>query len=306
MPSTEVEIIEVGPRDGLQNEARTLPVETRIELITRLVDPGVRRIEAVSFVRPDLVPRWPVPRRSWPGCRRREGVSYIGLALNAKGAERAATAGCAEVNVVVPVTDAFSTRNQGSDVATMLTRAKDAVAVAREAGLGVSVTLPVSFGCPFQGEVSTEQVAAVVERVLDLGIDELAFADTIGVGVPRQVRALAALVQGDERVPRLRFHFHNTRNTGYANASAALGLLEQHPRLSLDASVGGFGGCPFAPAATGNIATEDLAYLVRREGYRADPDLDLAAMAGIATWLSGELDSPVQGLIAKAGDFPAA
>lgn len=301
-----VEIVEVGPRDGLQNEARALPVETRIELVERLVAAGVRRLEVVSFVRPDRVPQMAGAEEVLAGLTPRDDVSLIGLVLNRRGAERAAGTTCDELNMVVPVTDEFATRNQGATVAQLLTHTAGVVEVARDAGKRVSVTLAVAFGCPFQGAVPTSQVAPVVERVADLGIDELAFADTVGVGVPTQVGALAALVHGDARVPGLRFHFHNTRNTGYANAWAAtqLDLAERGGRVVLDASVGGFGGCPFAPAATGNIATEDLLYQLRGTGasvVAAEPE-DLSGLTGIATWLSGELDSPVQALLGKAGD----
>jgi len=303
-----VELVEVGPRDGLQNESRALPVETRIELITRLVDAGVRRMEAVSFVRPDRVPQMAGSEEVMAGVPQRDDVTYVGLVLNARGAERAAQTACTEINVVVPVTDDFAVRNQGADVERLLEHAADSVKVARDASMRVSVTLAVSFGCPFSGAVSPDRVRRVVDRVADLGIDELAFADTIGVAVPTQVEALAALVAGDERVPGLRFHFHNTRNTGYANAWTAtrLDLSSHGQRVALDASLGGFGGCPFAPAATGNIATEDLFYLLREAGVATTgpESLDLEAAAAHARWLQDQLDSPVQGLLGKAGDFP--
>ena len=303
-----VELVEVGPRDGLQNEARALPVATRVELISRLVDLGVRRLEAVSFVRPDRVPQMAGAEEVMAAVPDRPDVTYIGLVLNQRGAERATQTRVTEINVVVPVTDEFAHRNQGASVDGLLDQAAGAVEVGRAAGMSVSVTLAVAFGCPFQGEVPTEQVAKVADRVLAMGIDELAFGDTVGVGVPTQVQALGALVIGDSRVRKVRYHFHNTRNTGYANAWAAASLaLGEHQTLALDASLGGFGGCPFAPAATGNIATEDLAYLLRRAGIAASgPDeLDIAAASAAAGWLSGELDSPVQGLLGKAGDFGA-
>lgn len=304
-----VDVVEVGPRDGLQNESRTLAVDARIDLIHRLVAAGVRRLEAVSFVRPDRVPQMAGAEEVLAGLPVRDDVELIGLVLNRRGAERAAETSCDELNMVVPVTDAFSTRNQGATVERLLDEAAGAVRVAREAGKQVSVTLAVAFGCPFEGVVEVAQVASVVDRVADLGIDELAFADTVGVGVPTQVEALAAIVCHDERVPRLRFHFHNTRNTGYANAWAAsrLDLSSYAGRVSLDASVGGFGGCPFAPAATGNIATEDLLHLLRRTGAEvvgADAD-DLAGLTGTASWLAEQLDSPVPALLGRAGDFPA-
>lgn len=297
-----VELVEVGPRDGLQNEARTLPVATRVELISRLVDLGVRRLEAVSFVRPDRVPQMAGAEEVMAAVPRRDDVTYVGLVLNRRGAERAVETACGELNMVVPVTDEFARRNQGAATAALVEQAAGAVEVARGAGRRISVTLAVAFGCPFEGEVPLARVAEVVDRVSDLGIDELALADTVGVGVPSQVLALGGLV--DDRVPRLRFHFHNTRNSGYANAWAATTLGRD---VALDASVGGFGGCPFAPAATGNIATEDLAYLLRRSGVtvRGPAELDLAATGAVASWLAEQLDSPVQALLGKAGDFGA-
>ena len=301
-----VELVEVGPRDGLQNERRTLPVETRVELVSRLLDLGLRRIEAASFVRPDRVPQMAGAEDVLAALPDAPGATYVGLVLNGRGAQRAALTRCGEINVVVPVTDAFSARNQGTGVAGMLGHAGEAVRVARESGMTVSVTLAVAFGCPFTGPVPAARVAEVIDQVLDLGIDELALADTIGVGVPRQVLTLGALALGDPRVPALRFHFHNTRNTGYANAWAAteLDVAGHGQRLALDASLGGFGGCPFAPAATGNIATEDLLHLLRGSEVPVRgpaADLDLEAATTVAAWLAGELDSPVQALVGRAG-----
>ncbi|GAA1896122.1 hydroxymethylglutaryl-CoA lyase [Lapillicoccus jejuensis] len=307
MPASPVELVEVGPRDGLQNEARTLPVGTRVELITRLLALGVRRLEAVSFVRPDRVPQMAGAEEVMAQVPRRDDVTYIGLVLNRRGAERAALTACTEVNVVVPVTDAFAERNQGASTAALVEQAAGAVGVAREAGMSVTVTLAVAFGCPFTGAVPLERVREVTDRVLDLGLDELAFADTVGVGTPDQVAALAGLVRGDARVPALRWHFHNTRNTGYANAwAAATQRRDAGQRLALDASLGGFGGCPFAPAATGNIATEDLAYLLRHGGVAASgPErLDLAAADASARWLAEQVGTPVTAQLGRAGDAP--
>jgi hydroxymethylglutaryl-CoA lyase len=299
-----IEIVEVGPRDGLQNESRTLPLDARVSLIHRLLQSGVRRLEAVSFVRSDLVPQMAGAEEVLAQLPRRSDVTYIGLVLNRRGAERAAHAvNCSEINAVVPVTDTFSMRNQGCTVEDMIEHTAAAVAVAREAGMTVSVTLAVAFGCPFSGRVSGEDVHKVLDRVADLGVDEIAFADTIGVGVPRQVRALAALAAGDTRIPRLRFHFHNTRNTGYLNAHAAA-ELEGLSALALDSSVGGFGGCPFAPAATGNIATEDLVYLLQADGVAHD-ELDPDGLARTATWLEGQLGGQAPGLLVRAGGFPS-
>ena len=304
-----VDVVEVGPRDGLQNESRTLDVETRVELIERLVAAGARRLEAVSFVRPDRVPQMAYAEEVLASLSPLPEVDLIGLVLNRRGAERAALTRCTELNMVVPVTDTFAERNQGAPTAALLQQAAGVVEVARAAGQRVSVTLAVAFGCPFEGPVGADRIARVVEDVLALDVDELAFADTVGVGVPPQVEALAALVPRDAALPRLRFHFHNTRNTGYANAWAAtrLDLTRYGGRVVLDASVGGFGGCPFAPAATGNIATEDLLHLLRRGGVAvsgADPH-DLGGLTTTASWLSARLDSPVQALLGRAGDFPA-
>ncbi|WP_028851329.1 hydroxymethylglutaryl-CoA lyase [Thermocrispum municipale] len=298
-----VELVEVGPRDGLQNEARTLDIDTRAELIRRLVDLGLRRLEAVSFVRPDRVPQMAGAEEVLAQLPVRDDVTYIGLVLNARGAERAAATACSEINIVVPVTDEFCARNQNTTVDGMLQHAASASAVGRDAGMSVSVTLAVAFGCPFAGDVPLSRVRDVYDRVADLGIDEIAFADTIGVGVPGQVSRMAELVRRDSRVPRIRFHFHNTRNTGYANAAVA-SSLDGLGTIALDASIGGFGGCPFAPAATGNIATEDLTYLLQRDGVDIGTRLEIPAMTRVATWLADELDSPVQGLLARAGDFP--
>jgi hydroxymethylglutaryl-CoA lyase len=298
-----IEIVEVGPRDGLQNERRSMPIDTRVQLISQLLDHGVRRLEAVSFVRDDVVPQMAGAEEVLAQLPARPDVTYVGLVLNRRGAERAAlTANCSQINIVVPATDAFSLRNQNCTVAQMIENAAAATTVARDAGMTVSVTLAVAFGCPFTGRVAAEDVHGVLDRVADLGVDEIAFADTIGVGVPRQVRSLAALTTNDDRIRRLRFHFHNTRNTGYANAAAAA-TLAGFMEIALDASVGGFGGCPFAPAATGNIATEDLVYLLREDGAH-HTQLDINGLIGTAGWLGTELGKPVQGLLHPAGDFP--
>lgn len=307
LPAPQVELVEVGPRDGLQNEDRALPPAVRAEMVGRLVAAGVRRLETVSFVRPDLVPQMAgaeevmaaVPTTAADGAP----VTHVGLVLNARGAQRAVETAVGEINVVVPVTDEFATRNQGTDVDGMLEAAAAAVEVARGAGLGVSVTLAVAFGCPFAGPVPTDRVSAVTERVLALGVDELAYADTIGVGAPSQVVALGDLLPTGAGAPRLRFHFHNTRNTGYANAWTAATLAGgRGAPVALDASVGGFGGCPFAPAATGNIATEDLLYLLEKGGVAATP-VDRGQLVATAGWVSTALASPVQGLLGKAGEF---
>ncbi|WP_022884418.1 hydroxymethylglutaryl-CoA lyase [Glaciibacter superstes] len=299
---TAIEIVEVGPRDGLQNEAKTLDIDVRAELITRLVDAGVRRMEAVSFVHPKKVPQMKGAEDVLAAVPLDRGVSYIGLVLNQRGVERAALTPVSEVNVVLPVTDGFSSRNQGKTVAEMIEETRDSVALAREARLNISVTLAVAFGCPFEGEVQLPRLHEVVLAVTDMDIDEIAFADTIGVAVPRQVNEVASMVGPLLHGRRLRFHFHNTRNSGYANALSAADI-EGAGTIALDSAVGGFGGCPFAPLATGNIGTEDLLYSLRRNSGLSD-GLDLKDLCDTADWLSGHLGSPIQSLLPKAGDFP--
>ncbi|MFA1545304.1 hydroxymethylglutaryl-CoA lyase [Actinomadura chokoriensis] len=293
-----VEVIEVGPRDGLQNEAAILPTADKVRLIERSIAAGLRRIEAVSFVNPKRVPQMADAEAVMERLPRPEGVSYAGLVLNQRGLDRALATGVHEVNVVVVATDEFSRRNQGCSVDEGIANWARIAADARAAGLFRSVTIAASFGCPFEGEVPAERVLDLVRRIAESEPDEIALADTIGVGVPAQVRTL--LTGAAEIAPGvpLRCHFHNTRNTGYANALTAL----DHGVSALDASTGGFGGCPFAPAATGNIATEDLVYALDRSGVATG--VQMAPVTETAAWLSERLDSPVQALLGRAGPFP--
>ncbi|MFI6576491.1 hydroxymethylglutaryl-CoA lyase [Nocardiopsis sp. NPDC050513] len=293
-----VEIVEVGPRDGLQNEDTVLSVEDRIELIDRAVDTGVRRIEAVSFVNPRRVPQMAGAEEVMAGVRRAPGVSHIGLVLNRRGLERAVAAKVSEVNVAVPATDGFCVRNQGCTVDEMLDALAAIDADLAGTGIPLSVTVSTAFGCPFDGEVAPERVVEVVRRIAGTGAVEIALADTIGVGVPRQVTELVEAVGRVADGRRLRCHFHNTRNTGYANALAA---VDAGVRV-LDSSLGGFGGCPFAPAATGNIATEDLLYMLHRSGLRTGVDLGEAAALG--AWLGERLDKRPPAYLGRAGGFP--
>ncbi|SNT00788.1 hydroxymethylglutaryl-CoA lyase [Actinomadura meyerae] len=295
-----VEVIEVGPRDGLQNEAAILPTADKVRLIERSIAAGLRRIEAVSFVNPKRVPQMADAEAVMERVPRPDGVRYAGLVLNPRGLDRALAAGVDEVNVVVVATDEFSRRNQGCSVEEGLANWARIAADARAAGLFRSVTIAASFGCPFEGEVPAARVLDLVRRIAESEPDEIALADTIGVGVPAQVREL--LTGAAEIAPGvpLRCHFHNTRNTGYANALTAV----DHGVSALDASTGGFGGCPFAPAATGNIATEDLVYALDRTGVRTG--VQLGPVTETAAWLAERLDSPVQALLGRAGNFPAA
>ena len=294
----DVEVIEVGPRDGLQNEAAILPTADKVRLIERSIAAGLRRIEAVSFVNPKRVPQMADAEDVMARVPRPDGVRYAGLVLNPRGLDRALAAEVDEVNVVVVATDEFSRRNQGCTVEEGLDNWARIAAEARTAGLFRSVTIAASFGCPFEGEVPAERVLGLVRRIVESEPDEIALADTIGVGVPAQVRTLLAGIAEIAPELPLRCHFHNTRNTGYANALTAL----DHGVRALDASTGGFGGCPFAPAATGNIATEDLVYALDRSGVSTG--VQLAPVAETAAWLSERLDSPVQALLGRAGPFP--
>ena len=291
-----VVIGEVGPRDGLQNESRTLEPVVRAELCDRLAAAGLGRIEAASFVNPKLVPPMAGAEEVMAALRRKPGVSYAGLILNEKGYERAVAAGVDEVHYAFAATDEFGRRNQNATIEEGLKTALSLVARARSERVPITVTLSVAFGCPFEGPVPPRRVLEIVEHLMAVPPDEIGLADTIGVGVPSQVKEL---VSGARRLgATVGAHFHNTRNTGYANAVAAL----EEGVVSLDASVGGAGGCPFAPKATGNIATEDLVYLLR--GLGVDTGVDLERLIETSQWLGGQLGKELPGMVARAGDFP--
>lgn len=295
---TSVQLVEVGPRDGLQNEKTVLPVDQKIELIVRSVAAGVKRIEAVSFVNPKRVPQMAGAEDVMAGLERRDDVSYIGLVLNRRGLERAVAARVDEVNVVVVASEEFSRRNQNCSVAEAISTARDVIRDAGSAGLSTTVTIAAAFGCPFSGEVDPEFVGEILAQLAEDRPSEIALADTIGVGVPTQVRILADVA--NTRAPGIpqRWHFHNTRNTGYANALTALDTGAR----ALDASIGGFGGCPFAPAATGNIASEDLIYALDRSGV--ETGVAQQVLIDAASWLGSALDKEVPALLGRAGGFP--
>lgn len=294
-----VTVVEVSPRDGLQNEPRLLPTDAKIELIHRLVGAGAQRVEAVSFAHPGLVPAMADAEAVMAGVPRIEGVSYAGLVLNRRGLQRAFESGVDEVNVVVCASEAFSRRNQNMPTAEAMATALDVIDEARSRGLFTTLTLATAFGCPFEGEVHPDRVLGLACEGAAAGVHELALADTVGVGTPNQVRELSTAIRSAiGQPPPLRFHFHNTRNTGFANAFAA--LLEGSSVL--DASVGGIGGCPFAPAATGNIATDDLVYMLDRMGRPTG--LDLAALTAISGFLADRLGHEVPALLPRAGIFP--
>ena len=290
-----IQIVDVGPRDGLQNEDKTLPPEVRAELCDRLAAAGVPRVEAASFVNPKLVPQMAGAEEVMAAIDRKPGTVYAGLVLNEKGYERAVEAGVDEVRYAFPVTETFCKRNQNSTVTDATALAERLVERARLDGVRVSITLSAAFGCPFEGRVEPELVLDLAERVGTAQPDELVLADTIGVGVPGQVRELVggASAYG----VTVGCHFHDTRNTGIANALAAV----EAGATVLDASVGGTGGCPFAPKATGNIATEDLVYLLH--GMWHETGIDLEALIGCAAWLSEQLGKELPGQVHKAGNF---
>ncbi len=297
--SAHVDVVEVGPRDGLQSEPQAVPTTAKIEFIQRALAAGIRRVEVTSFVNPKKVPQMAdaeeVLRALGPPPG---GVHFIGLVLNRKGFERAVAAGCNEIGMAVVASDTFNRRNQGVSTAESIAAWLDIAREAERAGVRAQVTVSAAFGCPFEGEIAVDRVVEVAQRVAEARPFEIALADTIGVGVPTQVGELVARVR--EAVPGipLRCHFHNTRNTGFANVYAAL----QAGVRTFDASLGGIGGCPFAPAATGNIATEDLLYLLHRAGYSTGISLDAAIET--AKWLQEQLGRTVPGMLAKAGGFP--
>lgn len=295
-----VEIIDVSPRDGLQNESTLLDTATKLELISRLVDAGVRRIETTSFVHPGLVPAMADAEQVMAGVERSDDVSYIGLVLNERGLERAIAAGCDEINYAVVATDTFSRENQGTSTEEGIELWKAIARRARAAGIEASLVVSAAFGCPFEGEVDPFRVADVVERCLEVPPARLSLGDTIGVASPADVAERFELILPS--VPddvALGAHFHNTRGTGLANVAAAVELGVR----TFDASLGGLGGCPFAPNATGNIATEDTVYMLHRMGYSTGIDLDRLSAA--ADWIGGHLPGSVVGLYHRAGPFPA-
>jgi hydroxymethylglutaryl-CoA lyase len=294
-----VEIVEVGPRDGLQNERTVLPTSVKVEYVTRAVAAGLRRLEVAAFARPDRVPQMADAEDVLRAVPRSPDVRYVALVLNGRGLDRALALGESrpdEINYVVVASDEFSRRNQGMSTAGSLAAFRSVAGRARDAGLFVTLTVAAAFGCPFTGAVPASRVRDIVAGAGPL--DEICLADTIGVGVPVQVAELAAAVRSVEPAAPLRAHFHNTRNTGYANAVAAAGA----GFVALDASLGGIGGCPFAPAATGNIATEDLAYLLNRSAIKTGVDVTAAAATG--TWIGEQLGlTAVPAQLGRAGDF---
>ena len=302
--SRPITIVEVGPRDGLQNETTILEPAVRADLVNRLEAAGARRIEAVSFVHPKYVPQMAGAEAVMAALPHAAGRSRIGLVLNGKGYDRALGTAVDEVNVAMSATDGFGLKNQGLSVDQQEQMLADIIAGrANAAGApgatpALSATLSCVWGCPFDGEVSDGQVADLVGRIAELGVAEIALADTIGAGDPWAVTKKVEAARAAAPDAVLRLHFHDTRNTGLANAYAGI----EAGVSVLDASVGGIGGCPFAPGATGNIATEDLVYMLERAGYSTGHDLD--ALINTARWIGEKIGRPAPSALSRAGGWP--
>ena len=295
---SRIEIVEVGPRDGLQNEKVQFSTENKVALIERLIAAGARRIEAVSFVNPTRVPQMADAEAVMAAVPRRANVKYIGLVMNARGFERALGCRVDEVNCVVVASDTFNRRNQGVGTDDSIKTLGEIAAAARGANMPLSVVVAAAFGCPFEGEMPMGRLVDVLGKIAEYAPREVALADTIGVGAPNEVTERFAAVKRIMPEAVLRAHFHNTRNTGLANACAAVAAGV----TALDASVGGMGGCPFAPAATGNIPTEDLCYMLERMGV--DTGLSVPALIEVSHWLEAQLGRGVPALLGRAGVFP--
>jgi isopropylmalate/homocitrate/citramalate synthase len=291
--SRVVTISDVGPRDGLQNEPETLAPAVRAELVDRLAAAGLPRVEAVSFVRAERVPQMAGAEEVVAAIDRRDGTEYAGLVLNVKGYERLCETALERVNCTLAATEAFNQRNGNMSLDEALAQTQGILA---ESDLPTTVSISVAFGCPFEGRVDPGRVAELCGRLVEAG--ELVLADTIGVATPSQVKDLFGRLSGLGKPVGV--HLHNTRNTGFANAYAA---LESGVTL-FDASVGGLGGCPYAPRATGNIATEDLVYLLEGEG--AGTGIDLDSLISVSEWIEGLLGRPLEGRVYRAGPFPPA
>ena len=303
---TGLKIVDVSARDGLQNEATHVSSRDKLALIQHAAQSGASRIEAVSFVSPKAVQQMADAEKVMDLVHSEtdlasRGIEISGLVLNTRGAERAVRAGVDAINLVVLASETFNRRNQGASIHDTMQELRRAAALATAHGLPVTLTIGAAFGCPFEGEVSLQQVLALASEGLDFGLSEIALADTIGVGDPVTVECWVNALRTAAPAVTVRCHFHDTRNTGLANAYAAW----RSGADALDASIGGIGGCPFAPAATGNVATEDLAYMLERMGVPTG--LDLARLRAAATWLESDiLRRPLPSALLKAGGFPQA
>ena len=301
--SRPIEIVEVSPRDGLQNEKVEISTTQKVELINRAIGAGARRIEATSFVSPRAVPQMAdaievMARLRGEHDLRARGVTLIGLALNKRGFERALASEVDEVNFVVGASESFNQRNQNASIAQTMAEFATVMEIAKAEGMRTGLTISVAFGCPFEGEVAHERVVALAHEAASLGAFEIALGDTIGVADPLAVETLMAKVAAAAPGAPLRLHFHNTRNTGIANAFAAW----RAGAATLDSSIAGLGGCPFAPKATGNIATEDLVYMLARMGAETGYDLD--SLIAVTNWVEAQGLKPAS-MVSRAGGFPS-
>ncbi len=301
MPATKlpvIDIVEVGARDGLQNEKAILPIAARLDLIARLVAAGSRRLEVASFVDPARVPQMAGAEELAHALPILPGVTYIGLVLNKRGALRALETPLQELGAVVPLSDTFGMRNQGKTMAQCATIAGEIAALARANGRRFQITLSVAYGCPFEGEIPAQRVVDMARQLAAFAPHEIAIADTIGMAAPTEVSALISTVRAAIAPIPVRAHFHDTRNTGIANVWAAIGA----GATTIDSAVGGLGGCPFAPGAAGNVASEDVAYMLARSGFATG--IDLPAMIATAHWLQGQIGRPVVSALSRAPAFP--
>lgn len=298
--TTRVEMVEVAARDGLQNEPGFFPTADKLELIARALAAGSKRIEVASFVHPGRVPQMADAEAVCAGlpARAAEEVTYIGLVLNKRGALRALETQVHELGAVISASDGFGMANQGRTSDETADDAIEIIRLAKEHGRSVQVTISVAFGCPFDGEIAPSRVAEIVRKVAAAGPREIAIADTIGVGVPNQVKAVMAAVKAAAPGMPIRLHFHDTRNTAVANAWAGV----EAGATTIDASIAGIGGCPFAPNATGNVATEDVQYMLQRSGVETGLKLD--GLIETAKWLSVKMGRTLPGLVSRAGGFP--
>jgi hydroxymethylglutaryl-CoA lyase len=300
MTSRKISIVEVGPRDGLQSEPEILSTASKVEFITRAIDAGVTRLEVASFVHPKRVPQMADAEALLATLPLMDDVSYIGLIMNERGLDRALETPVHEVGMVVVSTDSYNQRNQGVPTSESIDAWLKIAARAKENGKIANVMISSAFGCPFEGEVSPDRIIEIAKKVIEAEPAELGIADSIGVAVPNQITDLLGRLQQEIGQIPLRMHLHNTRNTGLANAQAAIDA----GAVSIDASIGGIGGCPFAPAATGNIPTDDLLYMLSRSGI--DTGLSLEKIIAVSEWLETELGRGVPAMLPKAGVFPMA
>lgn len=293
-----VEIVDVTARDGLQNEVTLFSTAEKLELVNRAIDAGSKRIEVASFAHPKYVPQMADAEAVIEGLPGHDDVTYIGLVMNERGVDRALKTTIDELGFVAVASDSFAKANQNQTLQGSVDMACDLMQRAMSEGRSASITIAAAFGCPFEGETEIQTVVDMCRQFGEAGPREIAIADTIGVGNPWHVRALVSAIREILPDMPLRGHFHNTRNTGLANVYAAI----EAGMTTLDVSIGGVGGCPFAPAATGNVPAEDVVYMLERNGFRTG--LDLSKLIDTAGWLSEKMDKQLPGMVSRAGGFP--